>query len=108
MIYRSSFYTILTIFLFIQGCSSKKQSAGDFSLSNFEVKERTVAYSDFIGSNDCQTCHVDIYSEWKRSTHGQAGGIPNSDRIIAPFTSEPIQLADAIVYPELKLSLIHI
>ena len=102
MIYRSSFYTILTVFLFIQGCSSKKQSAGDFSLSNFDVKESTIAYSDFIGSNDCQTCHLDIYSEWKISTHGQAGGIPNSDRVIAPFTSEPIQLADAIVYPEKK------
>ena len=99
MIFRFYSWALLPL-LILSSCSSKKQSKDNFSLPNFDVKKTTVAYSDFIGSNDCQKCHVSIYNEWKNSTHAQAGGIPTSDRVIAPFSGEPIELADAIIYPE--------
>ena len=99
MIFRFYSWALLPL-LILSSCSSKKQSEDNFSLPNFDVKKTTVAYSDFIGSNDCQKCHVSIYNEWKNSTHAQAGGIPTSDRVIAPFSGEPIELADAIIYPE--------
>ena len=99
MIFRFYSWALLPL-LILSSCSSKKQSGENFSLPNFDIKKTTVAYSDFIGSNDCQKCHVSIYNEWKNSTHAQAGGIPTSDRVIAPFSGEPIELADAIIYPE--------
>ena len=99
MIFRFYFWALLPL-LIISSCSSKKQSGDSFSLPNFDIKKNTVAYSDFIGSNDCKQCHVNIYNEWKTSTHAQAGGVPTSDRVIAPFSGKPIELADAVIYPE--------
>ena len=99
MIFRFYSWALLPL-LILSSCSSKKQSGENFSLPNFDINKNTVAYSDFIGSNDCKQCHVNIYNEWKTSTHAQAGGVPTSDRVIAPFSGKPIELADAVIYPE--------
>ena len=41
--------------------------------------------NQFSGSETCSSCHPDQYDSWKESTHGNAGGIPNKERILAPF-----------------------
>ena len=67
---------------------------------SFTPKIANVNFADFIGSNQCQACHADIYEQWKGSTHANAGGTPNSSTVIAPFNADPIILSDAIVFPE--------
>ncbi|MGB0646678.1 MAG: ammonia-forming cytochrome c nitrite reductase subunit c552 [Bradymonadia bacterium] len=54
---------------------------------------------EFAGANACKSCHRDIYNEWSKSTHGLAGGMPNSTTIVAPFDGTPMTFADAVVIP---------
>ncbi len=68
----------------------------------FKDNPPQVSFSDFIGSEQCQTCHEDIFAQWKNSTHANAGGKPEEIKIIAPFDGKPIPLADVTVYPEQK------
>ena len=61
---------------------------------------RTVAQSDFVGSEACASCHRAAYDAWSRSTHAAAGGDPARVRVIAPFDGTPIRFRDATVVPE--------
>lgn len=58
---------------------------------------------DFAGNASCASCHTEQFSQWSRSTHGRAGGVPGSRtnpvNIIAPFNGAPIRFADATVIP---------
>ena len=55
--------------------------------------------SDFAGSDRCASCHATQYSAWRGSTHGTAGGLPGSVKVIAPFNGAPIRFRDAVVIP---------
>ena len=92
----NSIILIASLFM-LASCSSKKEVK---SLSGFKPQEPKVTFADFIGSNNCQSCHADIYEQWKGSSHANAGGPANPTNVIAPFDGKPIILSDAIVYPE--------
>ena len=55
--------------------------------------------SDFAGSDRCASCHEAQYAAWRGSTHGTAGGVPGSVKVIAPFNGTPIRFRDAVVIP---------
>ena len=55
--------------------------------------------SDFAGSDRCASCHQAQYAAWRGSTHGTAGGVPGSVKVIAPFNGTPIRFRDAVVTP---------
>lgn len=58
-----------------------------------------VESADFVGAETCGECHGENYREWASSTHGNAGGEPASDTIIAPFGGDTIRFRDATVVP---------
>ena len=98
MIYRRLFskpIVLATLFMF--SCSKNSPKT---SFDKINYKKPSVSFADFIGSNQCQSCHPDIYEQWKGSTHAMAGGPATPENIIAPFNGNPITLKDAIVYPE--------
>ena len=55
--------------------------------------------SDFVGAETCGECHGENYDAWAASTHGNAGGLPAPDTVIAPFGSDTIRFRDATVLP---------
>jgi tetratricopeptide (TPR) repeat protein len=55
--------------------------------------------SDFVGSERCASCHQSQYAAWRGSTHGTAGGVPGSVKVIASFNGTPIRFRDAVVIP---------
>lgn len=62
----------------------------------------TVSADDFVGAEACRDCHADQYAAWAGSTHGEAGGEPGPETIIAPFDGSPIRFADAEVVPRIR------
>jgi hypothetical protein len=58
-----------------------------------------VAFEDFVGSGVCADCHAEVYAVWRRSTHGRAGGKPDSVRLLPAFDARPIRFRDAVVTP---------
>src|SRR5690606_8433837 len=54
---------------------------------------------DFVGAEACSSCHSDIYSKWKTSTHGQAGGSPKDVKVIGYFDGIPRKFKDATLTP---------
>jgi tetratricopeptide (TPR) repeat protein len=62
----------------------------------------TVSAEDFVGAEACASCHEDQYQAWATSTHGQAGGTPGPDVVIAPFDGRAIRFADATVTPRVR------
>ena len=54
---------------------------------------------DFAGAATCAECHAAQHTAWRGSTHGTAGGPPDTSTIIAPFNGEPISFKDAVVIP---------
>lgn len=63
--------------------------------------EVQVSLDEFAGSEACQQCHAEQYERWSGSTHGEAGGRPNAETVIAPFDDRPIRFADATVVPSI-------
>jgi tetratricopeptide (TPR) repeat protein len=63
------------------------------------VRDTSASFDDFVGSDECEECHKPEYDAWKASTHGNAGGLPDEIRIIAPFDGRPILFRDAVVTP---------
>lgn len=61
-----------------------------------------VSTDDFVGAEACAGCHAGPYEAWAASTHGQAGGTPGPDVVIAPFNGNGIRFADAIVVPRIR------
>lgn len=57
------------------------------------------AFEDFLGAEQCASCHRSQYDAWRRSTHGRAGGVPASVELVAPFDGRPMRFADAVVVP---------
>ncbi len=57
------------------------------------------AFEDFAGAESCKECHQQQYDDWVESTHGNAGGEPDGETVIAPFDGTPIRFADALVTP---------
>ena len=55
--------------------------------------------NQFAGSEACSSCHPDQYDSWKKSTHGNAGGTPNKERILAPFDGQKIELKNGWFIP---------
>ena len=99
MLYTRFSTIILSFFvLLIISCSGEKDLV---KLSSFTHKDPKIDFADFIGSNQCQACHADIYEQWKGSSHANAGGPANPANVIAPFDGTPIELNDAIIYPEI-------
>jgi len=58
-----------------------------------------VSAADFAGSEACAECHRAEYAAWTASTHGNAGGPPSAERVIAPFNGAPIRFRNATVTP---------
>ena len=83
--------------LFIAGCS---KNSSDSTFPTLKYNETKISFADFIGSDQCQVCHADIYEQWKGSSHALAGGPATANNIIAPFNGQPIVLDDVVVYPE--------
>jgi hypothetical protein len=102
MNYRLIPQCLLFFLISFTGCSKKKNAQKALTIPQPSRTEQNskVLFSDFVGSKQCQSCHKDIFSQWKKSTHGKAGGYPNEVNIIAPFNGDPIILADVIIYPE--------
>ena len=97
--YRQFILLGLTLFLF--GCA-KENTHSQLSIPPINYKSNQVNFSEFAGTKECKSCHPDIFSQWASSTHGKAGGPPTNERVIAPFNGDPIQFADATVFPEKK------
>lgn len=62
-------------------------------------QDAAIADSDFVGSAACASCHATQYAAWSRSTHGTAGGLPGSVRVLGSFNGVPIRFKDAVVTP---------
>jgi len=98
MIYRNIIAKfVIASSLFIVGCS---KNLSDSTFPTLKYNETKISFADFIGSNQCQACHADIYEQWKGSSHALAGGPATANNIIAPFNGQPIVLDDVVVYPE--------
>ena len=98
MIYRNIIAKFVIVSsLFIAGCS---KNSSDSTFPTLKYNETKISFADFIGSDQCQACHVDIYEQWKGSSHALAGGPATANNIIAPFNGQPIVLDDVVVYPE--------
>ena len=98
MIYRNIIAKFVIVSsLFIAGCS---KNLSDSTFPTLKYNETKISFADFIGSNQCQACHADIYEQWKGSSHALAGGPATANNIIAPFNGQPIVLDDVVVYPE--------
>ncbi|MEA3245171.1 MAG: multiheme c-type cytochrome [Gemmatimonadota bacterium] len=57
---------------------------------------------DFVGADQCATCHQAEYGAWQASTHGRAGGDPAPGLVIAAFNGAPIRFRDAVVTPRAR------
>ena len=98
MIYRNIIAKFVIVSsLFIAGCS---KNSSDSTFPTLKHNETKISFADFIGSDQCQVCHADIYEQWKGSSHALAGGPATANNIIAPFNGQPIVLHDVVVYPE--------
>ena len=53
----------------------------------------------FAGAEACVDCHADAYAAWSVSTHGRAGGPPESGIVVAPFDGTAIRFRDATATP---------
>lgn len=62
----------------------------------------TVSRTDFAGAEACAGCHADQYEAWSGSTHGQAGGVPGPDVVLAPFNGRAITFLDGSVTPRIR------
>ncbi|HWP81195.1 MAG TPA: tetratricopeptide repeat protein [Bacteroidota bacterium] len=60
---------------------------------------KSISFSDFAGAETCKNCHAEQYDAWVHSTHGNAGGLPIPETLIAPFDGTPIRFKDAVVIP---------
>ena len=99
MIYHRILYQLfILVALVMTGCSKESSSA---AFPDLTYKDPKISFADFIGSDNCQACHADIYEQWKGSSHAQAGGPANTENVIAPFDGTPIVFKDAIVFPEI-------
>ena len=58
-----------------------------------------ISAADFVGSEQCASCHAQQFAAWKGSTHGRAGGPPGSVALLARFDGTPIRFKDATVIP---------
>ena len=96
-------FIISIISLLFFACSKETETQISFSAINY--KSKTIKFSDFVGSKECQSCHPDIYDQWEGSTHANAGGPPTEVRVIAPFNGKGIELKDVIVYPEVNMGI---
>ncbi|MFQ5628008.1 MAG: tetratricopeptide repeat protein [bacterium] len=56
-------------------------------------------FADFVGSEACAECHQSEYEIWKKSTHGRAGGEPETVKILGHFDGKPRRFKDAVVTP---------
>lgn len=61
-----------------------------------------VPRADFVGANQCASCHRAEFAAWQASTHGRAGGVPTPDRVIGRFDGTPIRFANATVIPRVR------
>ena len=57
---------------------------------------------EFVGSKTCSNCHIDEYKSWLKSTHANAGGKPSSNRILAPFDGQKIEINNGWFIPYKK------
>jgi Flp pilus assembly protein TadD len=91
--------------LWLGGCESG-EVAGDRASLDFPpaapVAERVVSPGEFVGAEACTECHLAEYRAWSESTHGEAGGMPGPQVVIAPFDGRPIRFADATVTPRIR------
>lgn len=87
---------IVLVYITMRGPGSGGSS---FPAPTAAASEPRASFDDFVGSDECEECHKAEYDAWKRSTHGNAGGVPGDVRIIAPFDGAPIRFADATVTP---------
>ena len=60
---------------------------------------KKVVYADFLGASACKNCHQKTYELWRGSSHGIAGGAPNAQTVVAPFSGVPMTFSDAVVTP---------
>lgn len=67
-----------------------------------------VTHADFIGSAACAACHQKQYREWRSSTHGNAGGAPDSVTLLRPFDGRAMRFKDAVVTPTVDASGAHV
>lgn len=90
----------------IVACGDDDTGTASFDSLDFpapmQMAERTVQPGDFIGAEACADCHSDEYRQWASSTHGEAGGVPGPDVVIAPFDGRSIRFADGTVIPRIR------
>ena len=79
--------------------SSKSIERIPFPAPKPSLKDEEVKFENFLGSEACASCHTEIYKMWEKSTHGQAGGSPNSIKIIGKFDGRERNFQDAAVTP---------
>jgi len=90
---------VAAIVLAAAGWVAYRHRYGSFPAPPTFARATPVAFSDFAGADSCAACHAREYALWRESTHGHAGGAPTPDRIIAPFTGQPMRFQDAVVTP---------
>lgn len=76
--------------------------AADFPAPASPRPVSTVAPEDFAGAPACAECHAAEFQAWAGSTHGEAGGPPDREVVVAPFNRVPIRFADGVVIPEVR------
>lgn len=107
-------FLVLTTIIFFNLPFFKKIYTGDFFapvagledinyFPSFEKpsKKQKIKLEDYAGAEACRDCHKEQYDLWKTSTHGLAGGTPDSVQIISNYDSI-LKYGDAIVTPSFK------
>lgn len=97
---------VVAVAILASGCGQENEGeAGPGSL-DFPpapaLAGTTIERGDFVGADACRSCHVEQYDQWAQSTHGQAGGAPAADVVIAAFDGRPIRFADGTVIPRVQ------
>jgi len=94
----------VVLYVLLPGCSggSSEDLRNDVTEKGGAQNQHTdlqINFEDFVGSTACKGCHVDVYTEWEKSTHAKAGGLPHADIIIGKFDGEERRFKDAILTP---------
>lgn len=69
------------------GCNSAKEKLGNSKADTLAFLNHG-ANAQYVGSSQCQSCHQEIYKDWKSSSKGLSFGeadIPNGPNFNAPF-----------------------
>ncbi|MEZ4937306.1 MAG: multiheme c-type cytochrome [Crocinitomicaceae bacterium] len=83
--------SILTMILFLQNCSSTETKSPEVQT---QIK---AVHKNYIGDEQCFSCHQDQHNSWSNSHHDWAMKEPNDSTVLGDFNDKIVQL-DGVKY----------